>query len=564
MTALPSILIVDDRPDNLLALESVLRPLEANVVHAASGDEALRLTLHQDFALAILDVQMPHMDGYELARLMRGDARTGSIPIIFLSAIYSDAMHQFLGYQSGAVDFITKPFNPEVLLSKVRIFLDLFQRSQEALEASQRLERLLEDQEQINEMLGREITIRQRAEEALFQSKEAAEAANRAKSEFLANMSHEIRTPLNGVLGMLQLLKQEVSPEDRAKFTDMAYDAGRRLLFLLNDVLDFSKMEAGQMELAHKTFRLGDVFSNVAGVFSLVSQDRGIKLTFGLDPSVPAQLGGDEARIRQVLFNLVGNALKFTPSGSVRVGAWARPSSRFPGRVRLYLSVKDTGIGIPDDKQAQVFERFTQSDASIAKRHEGAGLGLAIVRRIVELMGGGIDLDSEVGVGTLVSLHLLLDAVEQAGLDPAPEAEAPAEPGQGAPDPQPRRILLAEDEPIGRMSMQVMLGRMGHQVITAGNGQEAVEAFSPGGFDCVLMDIQMPEMDGITAMRHIREAEDKAGVRPRVRIIALTAYAMAGDREKFLAVGMDDHVAKPVQLDEIKRALTLVPAPAAC
>jgi len=558
MTALPSILIVDDRPDNLVALDSVLRPLEADVVHAASGDEALRLTLRQDFALAILDVQMPLVDGFELARLMRGDVRTGSIPIIFLSAIYSDAMHQFMGYQSGAVDFITKPFNPEVLLSKVRVFLDLHRQSQEALEANRRLERLLEDQEQINEMLGHEIAIRQRAEEALFYSKEAAEAANRAKSEFLANMSHEIRTPLNGVLGMLQLLKQEVTPEDRAKFTDMAYDAGRRLLFLLNDVLDFSKMEAGQMELAHKTFRMSDVFSNVAGVFSLASQGRGIELTFTLDPSVPAQLGGDEARIRQVLFNLVSNALKFTPSGSVRVGVWAQPSSRFTGRVRLYLSVKDTGIGIPDDKQAQVFERFTQSDASIAKRHEGAGLGLAIVRRIVELMGGGIDLDSEVGVGTTISLHLLLDAVEQTGPDSAPETEAPAE--SAAVISRPLRILLAEDEPIGQLSMQVMLGRMGHQVVTASNGQEAVEAFRPGGFDCVLMDIQMPEMDGMTAMRHIREAEDKAGGRSRAHIIALTAYAMAGDREKFMAAGMNDHVAKPVQLEEIKRALARVGA----
>jgi len=556
MTALPSILIVDDQPANLVALESVLKPLQVDVVHASSGEEALRLTLHQDFALAILDVQMPLMDGYELARYLRGDERTGAIPIIFLSAIYSDAVHQFMGYQSGAVDFITKPFNPEVLLSKVRIFLELHQRAQEALEANQRLEALLADQEQINELLGREIAIRQRAEEALFLAKEAAEAANRAKSEFLANMSHEIRTPLNGVLGMLQLLKGEVSPEDREKFTDMAYDAARRLLYLLNDVLDFSKMEAGQMELVQKPFRLSEVFASVAGIFSLASQEKGLELSFNLDPSVPALLRGDEARIRQVLFNLVGNALKFTPSGSVRVGAWALPSRRFSGRVRVYLSVRDTGIGIPDDKQALVFDRFTQSDASFNRRHEGAGLGLAIVRRIVKLMDGGIDMDSEVGVGTTIYLNLLLDVAAQTEPKPAPAPETAQPEAQGS---QPLRILLAEDDPIGQLSMQVLLGRMGHQVVTANNGRQALDASRQGEFDCVLMDIQMPEMDGVEATRQIREVEESSGRAP-VRIIALTAYAMQGDRERFLAAGMDDHVGKPVQLEEIRKALGRVRA----
>ena len=556
MTALPSILIVDDKPANLVALESVLKPLQVDVVHASGGEEALRFTLHQDFALAILDVQMPLMDGYELARFLRGDERTRAIPIIFLSAIYSDAVHQFMGYQSGAVDFITKPFNPEVLLSKVRIFLELHQRAQETLEANQRLAALLADQEQINEMLGREITVRQQAEEALSLAKQAAEAANRAKSEFLANMSHEIRTPLNGVLGMLQLLKQEVTPEDRERFTNMAYDAGRRLLFLLNDVLDFSKMEAGQMELARRTFRMSEVFASVGGVFSLACQGKGVELAFSIDPSVPAQLCGDEARIRQVLFNLVGNSLKFTPAGSVRVGAWAQPSTRFPGRVRVFMSVKDTGVGIPDDKQALVFERFTQTDASIARRHEGAGLGLAIVRRIVELMNGGIDMDSEVGVGTTIYLNLLLDTAEQTGPEPVP---VPGTPPPAAQDPRPLRILLAEDEPIGQLSMQVMLGRMGHQVVTANNGRQALEAFRQGEFDCVLMDIQMPEMNGVEATRQIREAEEASGLAP-VHIIALTAYAMQGDRERFLAVGMDDHVGKPTQLEELKLALGRVGA----
>ena len=554
MTQTPAILIVDDKPANLVALKSVLAPLQVDVVQALSGEEALRLTLSRDFALAILDVQMPLMDGYELAQLMRGDQRTRTIPIVFLSAIYSDEPHQFKGYQSGAVDFITKPFNPEVLLSKVRVFLELHRRNQEIMEINQRLEGLLAEQEQINLELGREIATRKQVEGALLKAKDAAEAANRAKSEFLANMSHEIRTPLNGVLGMLQLLMNEVTSEDRGRYTGMAFDAGCRLLSLLNDVLDFSKMEARQLALAHKPFRLDEVFSNVACMFSLPSQAKGVALDFRVDPSVPEALMGDEARIRQVLFNLVGNALKFTPSGSVRVEAWARPSVRHPGRTRVFLSVKDTGIGIPDDKQTKVFDRFTQSDASYTRQYEGAGLGLAIVRRIVELMGGGITLDSEVGVGTTISLDLLLDIAEQTGPKPKPATRKPAGPG-----PSPLRILLAEDEPIGQLSMQLLLKRLGHQVVTANNGREAVEAFRQGFFDCVLMDIQMPEMDGVEATRAIRVAEGERG-QGHTPVIALTAYALAGDREKFLAQGLDDHVGKPVQMEELKKVLAEVGA----
>ena len=266
---------------------------------------------------------------------------------------------------------------------------------------------------------------------------------------------------------------------------------------------------------------------------------------------MPAQLLGDEARIRQILFNLVGNAIKFTPSGAVRVDAWAHPSRRFPNKTRLYIAVSDTGVGIPDDKQDIIFERFTQTDASSRKCYEGTGLGLAIVKRIVMLMGGGIDLDSETDVGTTVYVHLLLDnAPPAAGI--AGQHDGPALPGMG-----PMRILLTDDEPVGLMSMQVILRRMGHTVTTASNGYEALEALRRGDFDCILMDVQMPEMDGLEATRIIRSASD-LGAKTRVVIVAMTAYAMQGDREKFLHNGMDDYLAKPVQMEELQQLLNRV------
>jgi PAS domain S-box-containing protein len=393
------------------------------------------------------------------------------------------------------------------------------------------------------------VASRRQLQANLETARRKSEAANLAKNEFLANMSHEIRTPLNGVLGMLQLLKQDVTPGERAQFTNMALGAGTRLLSLLNDILDFSKIEVGHLRLVSRPFTFRSLFAEVESVFSLTAQKKGLALSFRIDPSVPDTLSGDKARIRQVLFNLVGNSLKFTHTGSVQVDVWANPARQFEDKTWAYFAISDTGIGIPDDKQAHVFERFTQTDASPLRQYEGAGLGLAIVKRLLALMGGGVCMDSKIGQGTTIYLRLLLEntAQNEQGTRLAPHA----------PTMRPLRILLADDEPIGQLSMRMLLGHLGHTVRTATSGLEVLETLLNGEFDCVLMDVQMPEMGGVEATRIIRSApefRDKAAI----PIIALTAYAMSGDREKFLEAGMDEHVGKPVQLDELTRLLERV------
>jgi PAS domain S-box-containing protein len=379
------------------------------------------------------------------------------------------------------------------------------------------------------------ITARKASERALVQAKEEAESATRAKSAFLATMSHEIRTPLNGVLGMAQAMAMGEMTDQQRQRLDVIRQSGESLLAILNDVLDLSKIEAGKLELEQAEFDISELARGAHGTFQATAQAKGLAFDLKVERGARGVYRGDSVRVRQILYNLVSNALKFTERGGVNVVVSRKAKL-------LSIAVTDSGIGVAPEKLTSLFQKFEQADASTTRRYGGTGLGLAICRDLAELMGGTVRAESTLGEGATFTVDLPLARV---GATPAKPVQAPAE--RGAPsDGAALRVLAAEDNGMNQLVLRTLLEQVGVEPVIVGNGREAVAAWAREPWDLILMDVQMPEMDGPTAAGVIR-ARERAEGRPRTPIVALTANAMAHQVNEYMQAGMDDFVAKPIE-----------------
>ena len=502
------VLIVDDVQLNLDLMKEILSEQGYMIATAKNGKSAIAKAKAHKFDLILLDIILPDIDGFEVCAHLKSIPQTRDTPIIFLTA-KKEKESIIKGFQLGAVDYIPKPFSKEELLARVNFHLTL-----------------------------------RKTQDELIRSKEMAEAAVKAKSTFLANMSHEIRTPMNGIVGMVDILKRTPLTTEQLEFLDIIEISAENLLLILNDILDFTKIEAGQINIESIRFYLGYEVGEVIKLLKDKVEQKNLKLSYHIDPNVPEMLIGDPLRLKQVLINLCNNSIKFTNDGFVKIRIEAISSS--DNKIRLKFEVEDSGIGISPENQLKLFKSFTQADASTTRKFSGTGLGLAISKNLVQLMNGDIGIISEEGKGSIFYFDSEFGII--------PQNLSVSEVNEISPldlSVTKLKILIVEDNIIIQKVATLNLNKMGHKVRVASNGIEAVDMFKNEAFDMILMDIQMPEMDGVEATTIIRQWERNNNTKNPIPIVAMTANSLQSDKEHFKSVGMNDYLGKPFNNAEL-------------
>lgn len=519
------ILIVEDSRTEAMRARLILERAGYQISLASDGKEGLNKATAEKPDLILLDALMPKMSGFEACGKLKIDPKTTHIPIIMM---VSNGEASDMPSGPGLDCFLTKPYEPALLVTKVKSVAET--RPDPSADPSVEIARYKEE---------------------LNRARQETQSANKARSDFLANMSHELRTPLHEIMGMTELVLGTELNAEQEKYISTAKASSNALLSLINDVIEFSELEAGQLGLEEKLFELSEPIDRTIEIMAPRAADKGLALTTTIAAQVPKSFSGDANRLRQVLANLVANAIKFTDHGqvSVRVDVEAVRERD----AELHFRVSDTGVGIPEDRREIIFEPFQQADTSATRRYGGLGMGLALTKQLVKLMGGRIWVESHPGQGSIFHFTVKLKAQ-------AKPAQAAAQFVAGKNWPRALRILVAEDSPTNQLIAKSSLTKAGHAITLANNGVEAVKAFeanhagaSAQQFDLVLMDVAMPEMDGLDATRTIREKEKTLG--GHLTIVAMTAFATKEYQTKCLEAGMDAFVTKPVRIEELYKAI---------
>lgn len=549
-----NLLLVDDKNDNLTALELTLQDLGQRMVKVNSGDDALRHLLKDEFAVIIMDVEMPGMDGFETAKLVRQHKRCARTPIIFLTAKYVEDQYWTKAYALGAVDYMIKPINGDILRSKVSVFVDLYNKTEEVKRQSElintirqkeyeaRLTAETQRMEAENYRVKQELLKQEMERKILEERSVQLQESSRLKSEFLANMSHEIRTPMNAVVGLTELLLHTPLNNEQRDFANMIRESSQVLLSIINDILDFSKIEAGKLDLQITEFELASVVEGVANLLSREAMSKGLSLIAFVDPALPHMVRGDSMRIRQILLNLMNNAIKFTDKGEINLRAMPAktpgPDGKQDGKdiVTVHFSVKDTGIGLTRTEVDRLFQPFTQGDGSTTRKYGGTGLGLSISKRLVELMNGQIGLESRKGKGSKFWFTLPLEIAQ---LEDSSISRA---------DMRRLKALVVDDQASWQRLLRTYLASWGMKCSTADNAQSALTALKQAQaigepFDLAIVDLMMPDMDGFA----MAETFYKDSSHANTKLILLTGYDEKGKGELAVRSGFSAYLTKPVK-----------------
>jgi signal transduction histidine kinase len=519
-----NVLIVDDRPENIIALEALLQRDDINIISTTLPNEALRMSWEMDIAIALVDVQMPEMDGFELVEILKSNPRTKDILIIFVTAISTDTKYAVKGLNTGAVDYLYKPLNPYVTSAKVDSFIQLVRTQRDIKQKNKDLEAYQTD---------------------LIKAKEQAEQGKRFKENFLANMSHEIRTPINGIIGITHLLEKTALTEEQKELVGLLEISSASLLGVINDILDLSKIEAGKFKINRTETNLVGTCNAVVNLLKLRAKEKNLDLIVDFDSELPAWILADSLRLNQILMNLIGNAIKFTSIGSVTLKV--EILDRKGNNLQIKFSVIDTGIGISKANINKIFEDFEQADDSTALKFGGTGLGLAIVKNLAQLKGGTLEVISEECKGSIFCMTNWYEVVQSNKVATVPKTERLL-PFNNL------KILVAEDNAINKFLILRILKTWQIEVDIVENGQDALDKLKNNDYNLILMDTYMPVMDGLEAIRKIRAGY--ATGKENIPVITFSAAVMAAEKQRAIDAGANDVISKPFEMEDLHQKIT--------